>query len=512
MNTNKLQTILLYIILIGYALTGCDNKETDFQLPGEIDKEEEEKEEEEQNTTRETSYANMFAKDMLETFYYWNEEIKEDLEKLNPLTNSDPIATVKEIRYHEGEKEVDKWTMLTDNIEEFTSEVQGVTTTYGYTPIVYYLSENTNELIAAVAYVSADSPAQKAGLERGDIIYEIDGKTLTTENYENLYYTSEITLSIGRFNENNLIIPKEKVSLTATEMYENPILCHKIFNIGEKKVGYLAYTSFDLKSIEELVEICTEFKTQGVKELILDLRYNGGGYVITECALASMLAPQEAVTEKKIFEKEDYNSIMTEAFKMEGISTVTNFETEYVYEDLGINTSTKNANIGLEKIYGIITKNSASASEALLGGLMPYMDVELIGEQSHGKYCTGWMLAAKDEYIKVPEPIEDWGIYLMASIYKNANDETPCMPDGLIPDVTVEDNPFEAINLGDENETMLKTALTRAGKIYTASRSGKKELYMERVQDTPQKASFGKRIILPAKLHISDIESRISLE
>ena len=53
------------------------------------------------------------------------------------------------------------------------------------------------------------------------------------------------------------------------------------------------------------------------------------------------------------------------------------------------NVSTKGANIGLKKVYGLIGSGSASASEALLGGLMPYMDVQLIGSQTHGKYCTG---------------------------------------------------------------------------------------------------------------------------
>ena len=79
-------------------------------------------------------------------YYYWNKEISGDLDKLDPVTNSDPIATVEEIRYHDGENQIDKWTMLTDNMEEFTSSVQGVSTTYGFTPIVYYKYENGNEL------------------------------------------------------------------------------------------------------------------------------------------------------------------------------------------------------------------------------------------------------------------------------------------------------------------------------------------------------------------------------
>ena len=338
-----------------------------------------------------------------------------------------------------------------------------------------------------------------------DLIEKINGNILTTENYLDLYYSSEITLSLSELTD-NAITPTKDVSLTAIEMYENPILCYKTFDVNGKKIGYLAYNSFDLKSIQELISICEEFKNEGVKELILDLRYNGGGYVITKCVLASMFAPQEVVTSKEIFEQEDYNEFFTEYYKKNGISTITRFETEYNYDDIDLNVSTKEANIGLEKIYGIISGNSASASEALLSGLMPYMDIELIGQQSHGKYCTGWMLSTEDAYDKVPQAIKNWGIYVMVSIYKNASNETPCMPDGLIPDTEAEDNPFEPYQLGDENEAMLKAALEKAGKEYTSSRTGKIQTPKMKIVATPKKAVFGRRIIIPSQSHMPDNE------
>ena len=496
MDFNKLKLALSCIIISGFVFTGCTEEE-------DINNNESD------NTskiTEETRYANRFAREVLEMYYYWNTEISKDLNKLNPETNSDPIATVEEIRYHDGTNQVDKWTMLTDNMDEFTSSVEGVSTTYGYTPKVYYLQEGSDDLIAAVAYVSKGSPAEKAGLKRGDIIYQIDGKTLTVDNFMDLYYSSNITLSFAKLNGLEVIPTDKKVSMTAIEMYENPILCDTVYNFNGKKVGYLAYSSFDLTSIPDLINICKKFKNEGIKELILDLRYNGGGYVITENVLASMFAPQTNVTNKDIFEKEDYNDFFTEYYKQEGISTVTKFETEYKYDEIDLNVSTKDANIGLEKIYGIITGSSASASEALLSGLMPYMDIELIGEQSHGKYCTGWMLAAEDAYKIVPQAIKDWGIYVMVSIYKNAKDETPCMPNGLTPDVKAKDYPTEQYQLGDENEAMLKVALQRAGKVYTESRS--QEAYTPNMKtiETPKKANFGRRIIIPSQSRMPGIE------
>lgn len=92
-------------------------------------------------------------------------------------------------------------------------------------------------------------------------------------------------------------------------MYENPIICDSVYEFNGKKVGYLAYTGFDLKSINPLIEIGKKFKAEGIEELVLDLRYNGGGYVITENVLASMFAPQEAVSSKKVFEKKSTTAI-----------------------------------------------------------------------------------------------------------------------------------------------------------------------------------------------------------
>lgn len=496
MDLNRLKLTLSCLIISGYVITGCTKEEGNSDNSGDKSK-----------ITEETRYANRFAREALEIYYYWNEEISKDLNQLDPEKNSDPIATVEKIRYHDGTNEIDKWTMLTDNMDEFTSSVEGVTTTYGYTPKVYLLSENSNEVIAAVAFVSENSPAEKAGIKRGDLIYKIDGKTLTTENYLDLFYSSQIKLSMVKL-DGNTITPTTELSLEAVKMYENPILCDSVYNLDGKKVGYLAYSSFDLKSIPELINICKEFKNEGIKELILDLRYNGGGYVITENVLASMFAPQVNVTNKDVFEKEDYNEFFTKYYEQEGISTITRFQTEYNYKDMNLNVSTKDANIGLEKIYGIITGNSASASEALLSGLMPYMDIELIGEQSHGKYCTGWMLAAEDAYDKVPQVIKDWGIYVMVSIYKNVNDETPCMPNGLKPNVEAEvkDNPLETYQLGDENEAMLRVALEKAGKVYPASRTQETHTADLKAIETPKKANFGRRIIIPSQSRMPGIE------
>lgn len=461
--------------------------------------------ENERKTTDEQYYANRFASEALGIYYYWNEEIAADLKKLDPETNTDPISTVNEIRYHQGETYIDKWTALIDDMSSVESSLQGVTTSYGY-ELLFYVNESGTAIYGVVAFVYADSPAEKAGLKRGDVIYALNGVTLNQNNYMDLYYTSQENLSVANFilTDDGYALDQSSsrdITLQAVEMYENPILCHKVLDVNGRKVAYLAYSSFDLNSVGPLIEICKEFKAEGVKDLILDLRYNGGGYVITESVIASMLAPQDVVSAGKVLETEEYNDILTEEYRKQGYTDFnTYFQTEYDYPSESFYANTKDANIGLEHIYALIGPNSASASEALLGGLMPYMPVTLIGEQSHGKYCTGLMLEVSNFYYNVPEAIKNWGLYVMISIYKNSAGETPCMPDGLIPDIVAYDNPLMTEQLGDENEVMLKTALQVIGKVYPETGSRAVSVPMLKAIPSHHKANFGKRIMLKEQL------------
>lgn len=477
------------ILLGGALLTGCSEEN-----PKPTNKEDN------QNPTSknptEIYYANMFGKEIMSTYYFWNKEISSDLDNWNIETNNDPIGTVDRIRYHQGEKYIDKWSMLTDDMTSFSSGVEGITTTFGWN-LTFYKKE-TNQYVGVVNFVHKGTPAEKAGLKRGDIILFINDEKITPDNYMDLYNQPVLKISLGKVQENTIVNLNKSIELTAVHMYENPVICDSIYEFNGKKVGYLAYSSFDLKSIQPLIEIGKKFKAEGIEELVLDLRYNGGGYVITENVLASMFAPQEAVSSKKVFEKEIYNSYLSEIYQKQGESLETRFTTEFNYPEMEINVSTKDANIGLKKIYGLISSGSASASEALLGGLMPYTDIRLIGTQSHGKYCTGWMLSAKDVYEKCPTELNNWGIYVMVSIYQNADGKTPCMPDGLIPDITMKDDPILAYQIGDVNEPLLKQALTEAGRSYGTDDVSSRSVVSPHVQALPvvETPLLGKRIQL----------------
>ena len=176
----------------GLLFTSCSDDDEKIPTPPEQNKPDK-GDGNKRKTTDEQYYANNFAHDILSVYYYWNEQIAGDLKKLDPNTNTDPIKTVSEIKYHTFQnserKDIDKWTMLTDNMKQFESEVGGEYVTYGYQPFTYLIRKGGKECISAIAYVYKNSPAAKAGLKRGDLIYKINGQPLTTDNFTELFYS-----------------------------------------------------------------------------------------------------------------------------------------------------------------------------------------------------------------------------------------------------------------------------------------------------------------------------------
>jgi C-terminal processing protease CtpA/Prc len=436
----------------------------------------------------EEAYANFFGFNVMSDYYLWNKEIKNALSEWKIM--EDPIEAVENYRYKDTQgQDIDKWTMMTDKYTEMVGSTDGVSTgTFGCNYKFYLKEEGSDAVVAFVTFTYPDSPAEKAGLKRGDVVLSLNGKPLDRNNYTDLYYSSSIKIGVGHFNGDGTYSSVEKnVAMQSKAMYEDPILKHDVFNCGGKKVGYLAYTSFTFESSLGLYEVCKEFKKQGIEELILDLRYNGGGYVFTEEVLASMLAPEAEVKAKSIFQTEIWNDDYMAYYEQEGVDLNTYFSTEFKqkHNDKLYDFNTSDANLGLTKIYALVTESSASASEAILVGLMPYMDIEIIGQPTHGKYCAGIMVKGEEwyqdlvdmykanklnfarqypEFADWKKHIADWGIYVMISMYTDKDGKNPCMPNGLTPHVTAKDMIEEPYPLGDEREALLNLALQRAGK------------------------------------------------
>ena len=291
---------ILTILLLGLCFAGCNKDST---LP-------------EQTEQRKVYlYVNTFAFNRINQYYLWNEEVAAALKDWK--TADEPIAKVQSVRYRD-----DRWTLLTDDVDSFYDSTTGHRKGFGF--------EVGMDLSAAqliVLYTYAGSPAEEAGLKRGDAITSLNGSPIPTQDYsafikQALRNKDRVTLGMKS---------GATISLTARDMYENPVLLSKIFDCGGKKVGYLAYTSFTLDSYKDLISICKAFKQAGVSELILDLRYNGGGFVLAEQFFASMLAPEAEVKAKSVLSTEVYNSKLTAQYAKEGVDNRSYFTTEFKF-------------------------------------------------------------------------------------------------------------------------------------------------------------------------------------
>ena len=342
----------------------------------------------------------------------------------------------------------DYWSTLTNDIEGLGSQFDGISTTFGYTLRFYRLP--SDDIIAVVLYASPHSPAENAGLKRGDVIIKMNGANITLDNYMNLYYAPSISIRCGELEGSTFIELPETISLTAVEMYENPIVTHRTIDMEGQKIGYLCYTGYQRDSEDELIQLFSEFKSDGVNEVVLDLRYNPGGYSRTALILSSILAPEQVVKRKDTYLVHHYNALLTSYYNQRNESLNENF------------VDTLPVNMNLSRLYVLTGNNTASASEATMVGLEPYLDLVQIGETTSGKYCGGTLLSPSNIYLEKDRDyfgsFSNWGMYLM--IYRFANIKgITSFTGGLVPNIEAEEDDFDLKPFGDEDDPLLGRAL-----------------------------------------------------
>ncbi|MDR1584652.1 MAG: PDZ domain-containing protein, partial [Prevotellaceae bacterium] len=380
----------------------------------------------------------------MKSAYFWTSTV--DWDKVN-LSNPDPFDMFGKLKYKD-----DRWSMLTNDYQGLMGQVTGVTTTYGYS-LIFGKTGDTEEYIAIVRFVYPGSPAEKAGIKRGDFIVSIDGKPITASNRLDLRNSPSITIQKGILQDGSIVKDEASIKLTAKKMYEDPVNTYKVIEKKGKKTGYLCYTDYVTDSEEKLIEVFSEFKAQNVDEVVLDLRYNGGGTVQTARLLCSILAPEQNVRNKDVLLVQKWNSFYTNYWKQEGKDSNDYF------------TDTVAVNLNLSRLFVLTSSGSASASESTITGLSAYLNLVQIGDTTHGKYYGGYIMQAqnwdrrKKEWVDDPS-IENWGVYVMVYRFEGkngiANPNT-----GLLPDIYVTEDYFNLYPFGDERDPLLAEALSQ---------------------------------------------------
>ena len=268
------------------------------------------------------------------------------------------------------------------------------TTGLGIGPLFASLFETGTDYIGlTVGYVYPGSPAEEAGLRRGDTIYQIGKNRITRNNYQSymqeLFYSPSGTYSISfaRYEVNEA---EEKYDLNLNNTVEvktgeygyNPVIFAAIMtnsNIEDDgsdttppfNIGYMVTESFDSSAQEVLEYQIQQFIEAGITELILDLRFNVGGEVQQSRYLASSIVGRDY--DDKHFFKAEFNDGTVEAWKFKSGPSES--------DKLGQAPS-----MGLKRLWVVMSENTASASELIIHGLRGVdFPVTLIGSRSEGK-------------------------------------------------------------------------------------------------------------------------------
>jgi hypothetical protein len=344
-----------------------------------------------------------FVYTLFNTEYLWFDEVDSNVD-YNAFDT--PQALIDGLRVPQ-----DKWSfsMTQKEYEDYSNQK---TTGFGFGYTVDF----------TIYMVRIDAPAWNK-LLRGDKILEINGESATKENIaeasQNLNVATTFTV-LRAGTEVNVVLSSQEYTFKVT--------AGKTFTQGAEKVGYLRYDSFTGTSVSEFEAAFTQFKADAIQELIVDLRYNGGGSIDTASVLLENFTNQYPGKRQVYL---DWN---------------VNYQSRnssYYFSD-----EVENNDLDMKRVIFLVTKNSASASELVISALKPYLgdsQVVTIGDVTHGK--------------PVGMNGRTYGVnyyFLINFIVKNDKGETTDL-DG-IPVTCLAEDDLNHLR-GDPEETMLKTAL-----------------------------------------------------
>jgi carboxyl-terminal processing protease len=442
----KLATILFHsvlctlIVALLFGVSSCDDD--DELNPGVVNEN--------------NAHVNDWILENMDFWYLWSNELPGAPDK-----NQAPDDFFQSLLSDD-----DRFSWIQDNYKDLLNSLQGISKEAGFEYVLYKEDDNNN-VLAQLLYIKPSSPAENAGLKRGDAITHVNGQQLNTSNYQSVL--SVLASSNYSITYKPLLIDNEAfdepktVSLTTVVYTENPNYLSKVIEIDGKKVGYYVYNFFASGTDDqtgvydvEMENIFAGFKAKGITDLVLDLRFNSGGSEVSANNLASLIAPDPG---NKLFFRREYNT------KVE----------DEILSDPGAGASflqsmltAKAQNIGSQlsgRVYILTGSRTASASELIINGLNPYLDVFLIGDVTYGKNVGSISLYDEED------PRNTWGMQpIVVKVYNSLNQSD--YSNGFIPDIENKDNNLFIYPLGDTREELLSKALEQITGVPIGGRKG----------------------------------------
>ena len=343
---------------------------------------------------------------------------------------------------------IDKFSLIVDNYIELEQYLSGVSLSNGLNFGLVYLPNSTNEIFGYVRYVNNGSEADLANINRGDIFRSIDDIPLSIDNYSDLLSQEVYTVNFANYFNNNtedvsddiIELNDINIELQKVPLIKNPVHHYSTLNYSGGKIGYLMYNQFVSNYDDYLKTIFSEFKSNSVDELILDLRYNPGGSINSAIVLASLITGQ---FENEIFNTEQWNNDIQNYWL--------NNNPEYLINRF----MSFQSSLNLSRVFILTTRSSASASELIINCLKPYINVIQIGTTTYGKYQASVTLYDSENFSNQNvNRSHNYALQPLVLKTLNANGVTDYY-NGISPDYEYEERAFDMGQVGNINEPML---------------------------------------------------------
>jgi len=360
---------------------------------------------------------NIWVRDQLNLWYYWYQYLPGNVSATSYRT---PEEYLEAVRYRP-----------TDNYYSYITSAAANDAFYSDSQFIGYgFGQQTAATEIRVLQVYDGSPALEAGLSRGDRITHVNGKTVAAMVADGTVGSAFGLAEVGVVSEITFVKPNgetHSARMVKALVTIPTVSLTQVVEVDGRKVGYLFFRNFVRPSVAALDEAFAALKAAGATELILDLRYNGGGLVDVAVHLASLIGGTRTS-----------GQVLINYVHNDKIGPILNKTTRF-------NEAPQQA-LNLQRLVVIATRSSASASELIINSLRPYMPVTVIGDTTYGKPVGQYGMNFCD---KVLVPV--------AFALKNVNNEGDFF-DGIPADCAAGDDITH--QLGDPAEASYAEALT----------------------------------------------------